>query len=344
VSSNGSDRLFAAGVLREEARREGFLRVGFARSGEPPFFGRFRDWLRAGRHASMRYLARTERARSDPESLLPGARSIVSLSDAYSSGPFRAKDGATVARYARGADYHGTLRKRAERVAAASARRMAPGFRYRVCVDSTPLCERSFAAASGLGWIGKNGCLIDPERGSWILLSEIVTDLDLPPDEPVAERCGSCVRCLRACPTQAFEAPGILDARRCLAYWTIEHRGPLPDPVKAHVADRVFGCDICQEVCPWNDDHVSAETAAADAAPPTRAEWLAMGAGEWRRRFGKSALNRAGRRGLQRNAAASAGARLDRSAADPLRRAARVSEAGLSDAAAWARERLEAGG
>ncbi len=350
VSSSGSDRLFAAGVLREEARREGFLRVGFARSGEPPFFGHFRDWLRSGRHASMKYLERTERARSNPESLLPGARSIVCLSDAYSPAPFHAADGATVARYARGEDYHGTLRKRAERVAAASARRLTPRFRYRVCVDSTPLCERSFAAAAGLGWIGKNGCLIDPERGSWILLSEIVTDLDLPPDEPIAERCGSCVRCLRACPTQAFEAPGILDARRCLAYWTIEHRGPLPDAVKPHIGDRVFGCDVCQEVCPWNEQEEPARIARADGAPgaadapPTRAEWLGMGSGEWRRRFGKSALNRSGRRGLQRNAAASAGACRDESAAEPLRRAACVAEAGLSDAAAWARGRLRVGG
>src|SRR5262249_55922446 len=159
----------------------------------------------------------------------PGARSIVCLSDSYSSAPFRAEDGATVARYARGADYHGTIRKRAERVAAASARRLAPGFRYRVCVDSTPLCERSFAAAAGLGWLGTSGCLTARGRAWCILFAEWVRPRALPPAEPIAERCGSCVRCLRACPTQAFEAPGILDARRCLAYWTIEHHGPLPD-------------------------------------------------------------------------------------------------------------------
>jgi epoxyqueuosine reductase len=203
-------------------------------------------------------------------------------------------------------------------------------------VDSTPLSERSFAAAAGLGWIGKNGCLIDPEHGSFLLLAEILTDLDLPPDEPVAERCGSCVRCLEACPTGAFLEPGLLDASRCLAYWTIEHRGPIPDPIKARVGPHVFGCDVCQEVCPWNGPLLP----AVEVAPPTRREWLEMGPGEWRRRFGASALNRAGRRGVQRNAAASAGACGDSSSETALRRGAAVSEAGLSDASTWALFRL----
>ena len=325
-------------MFREEASREGFARAGIARAGEPPGFARFRDWLGAGRHAGMSYLERTRDVRGDPELLLPGARSIVCLSAAYDAAPYRARDGATLARYARGADYHGTLRGRAERVLAAVRRRLQGAWRARVCVDSTPLAERAFAAAAGLGWIGKNGCLIDPDRGSWLLLAEIVTDLDLPEDAPVAERCGGCVRCLAACPTGAFLEPGLLDASRCLAYWTIEHRGPLPGSVKASLADRVFGCDICQEVCPWNE--VPGEPAPSAAEAPTRAEWLAMGPGEWRRRFGRTALNRAGRRGVQRNAAASAGAAGDRALLPALARAARVVEPGLADAAAWSCARL----
>jgi epoxyqueuosine reductase len=180
------------------------------------------------------------------------------------------------------------------------------------------------------------------------LLAEIVTDLDLPPDDPVAELCGSCVRCLESCPTDAFLGPGLLDAARCLAYWTIESRGPVPHDIKAALGDRVFGCDVCQEVCPWND---ASARHSRDPEPlpggegggtalPTRAEWLAMGKGEWRRRFGATALNRAGRRGVQRNAAASAGATGDAALLPSLQCAAATSDRGLADAAAWAAGRL----
>src|SRR5438093_3802523 len=296
----------------------------------------------------MSNLRRPRGASADPGRLLPDARSVVCLAAPHGRLPAVASDGAQLARYAPGADYHGTLRQRATRVARAAVRRLG-AFGYRVCVDSTPIAERSFAAAAGLGWIGKNGCLIDPERGSYLLLAEIVTDLDLPPDEPVAERCGSCVRCLEACPTGAFLEPGLLDASRCLAYWTIEHRGPIPDTVKETIGPRVFGSDNCHEVCPWNKPLPSedaqahrslGEGGAKGNLPPTRSEWLAMGPGQWRRRWGTTALNRAGRRGLQRNAAASAGACGDTSCLAVLDRTAAVSEAGLSDAWGGAKRRL----
>ncbi len=325
-----------AAIWREEAAAEGFARVGFARAGPPPRFEAYREWIAQGRHAGMAYLERTLDLRAAPEALLPGVRSIVCLAARHETRPPVAPDGARMARYASGSDYHWTLRQRAQRVAEAAARRMEEPVRFRVCVDSTPLAERSFAAAAGLGWIGKNGCLIDPELGSFLLLAEILTDADLPPDDPIAERCGSCTRCLEACPTQAFVSPGVLDARRCLAYWSIEHRGPLPDAVKERIGPHVFGCDVCQDVCPFN----------APLAPPvaenvpTRAEWLAVGKGAWRRRWGATALNRAGRRGLQRNAAASAGAVGDEACAALLARGQRGGDAGLSEAAAWARARL----
>jgi epoxyqueuosine reductase len=332
-----SDRVEKARIFREEAEREGFSRVGIARADPPPRFERFRDWIGAGRHAGMAYLEKTVEVRASPGNLLPGARSVVCLAALYRSAPLRAADGSLVARYAAGPDYHGTLRKSAIRVANSVRRRLEGSFRWRVCVDSTPLAERSFAAAAGLGWIGKNGCLIDRELGSWLLLAEIVTDIDLPPDDPVAELCGSCVRCLESCPTDAFLGPGLLDAARCLAYWTIESRGPIPHDVKAALGDRVFGCDVCQEACPWN----GAVTDAPDSPKvPTRAEWIAMGKGEWRRRFGATALNRAGRRGIQRNAAASAGATGDAALLPSLQCAAATSDRGLADAAAWAAGRL----
>src|SRR5262245_4945917 len=186
------DRLEAAQILREEALREGFVRFGVARAGVPVGHPIFREWLAAGRHAGMEYLARTAKVRADARELLPGARSVVCLAAPHASGAPVSADGSRVARYASGPDYHGTLRARTERVARRAAARLPGPSRWRVCVDSTPLAERSFAAAAGLGWIGKNGCLIDAEHGSFLLLSEIVTDLDLPCDEPVAELCGTC--------------------------------------------------------------------------------------------------------------------------------------------------------
>ncbi|HEX9305362.1 MAG TPA: tRNA epoxyqueuosine(34) reductase QueG [Thermoanaerobaculia bacterium] len=345
-----SDRFEAARIFREEALSEGFSRFGVARALPPARFERFRDWIATGRHAGMAYLERTVEVRSHPQNLLPGAKSVVCLAAPHRRDPLRAGDGSIVARYAAGPDYHGTLRKRAMRVARAAIERLSEPVRWRVCVDSTPLAERSFAAAAGVGWIGKNGCLIDRDFGSYLLLAEIVTDLDLPPDDPVAELCGSCVRCLESCPTDAFLGPGLLDSARCLAYWTIEHRGPLPDAVKESVGDRVFGCDVCQEVCPWNapvrpralDASVPSEGEGVHTALPTRREWVAMGKGEWRRRFGATALNRAGRRGIQRNAAASAGATADRAMLPALASAAQSADRGLSDAARWASRRLTA--
>ena len=331
------------GALREEARREGFTRVGVARASQPPRFDRFLGWISAGRHAGMDYLARSRETRSNPESLLPGAKSVVCLAAPHSPEPFEAPDGSRFARYARGSDYHGTLRDAASRAAERTRNRLGGEWRYRVCVDSVPLVERSFAAVAGLGWIGKNGCLIDPVEGSYFLLAEILTDLDLPPDEPVAERCGSCVRCLEACPTGAFLEPGLLDAARCLAYWTIEHRGAIPDAWKEAIGQNVFGCDICQEVCPWNGPLASADSSPGRQQAPTRAEMLEMGRGEWRRRFGASAVNRAGWRGLQRNAAASAGSTRESSCLPVLPRAASARTPGLSDAARWALGRLNAG-
>ena len=338
------DRLLAGRVFREEAIRAGFARVGIAAAVEPPGRARFDAWLDAGRHAGMRYLEETRAVRADPRSLLPGARSVVCLAASYSSEPWVAADGSRFARYARGSDYHGWLRKKTLAIVAAARRRLGRAWKARVCVDSTPLAERAFAAAAGLGWIGKNGCLIDEEHGSYLLLAEILTDLDLPADEPVAESCGSCSRCLDACPTDAFLEPGVLDAGRCLAYWTIEHRGPMPDAWKEALGPHVFGCDVCQEVCPWNSPLRSLRAfspAGGDVEPPpARAEVLAMGKGAWRRRFGRTAVNRAARRGLQRNAAASAGATRDSACGPALEKAERVAEPGLSEAAGWALGRL----
>ena len=338
------DRVLAGRVFREEAERAGFVRVGIARAETPPRFERYRRWIGEGRHAGMGYLAETMEIRETPSSLLPGARSVVCLAFPHGAAAPEAGDGSRVARYAAGGDYHWSLKERAASAAEGTLARIGP-FRYRVCVDSAPLPERSLAAAAGIGWIGKNGCLIDEAHGSFLLLAEILTDLDLPPDEPIAERCGSCTRCLTACPTEAFLEPGLLDASRCIAYWTIEHRGAVPDEIKPALAEHVFGCDVCQEVCPWNAA-LSSDFGfrISDSEPvPTRREWLEMGPGAWRRNWGATALSRAGRRGVQRNAAISAGVTGDQSALPALQRAAVTAEPGLADAASWALRRLHAG-
>ena len=220
------DRLLAARVLREEAEREGFTRFGIAEASEAPQFERFEGWIARGLHAGMRYLDETRATRRSPRALLSGARSVVCLAAPHSPAPYTAPDGSIYARYARGADYHGSLRERAVRAVDRARRRLPGAWASRVCVDSTPIAERAFAAAAGLGWIGKNGCLIDPVQGSYLLLAEIVTDLDLPVDAPAAERCGSCVRCLEACPTGALIAPA--RARRLAVHRLLDHRAHGP--------------------------------------------------------------------------------------------------------------------
>ena len=341
VAEGAPDRMFAARVLREEAEREGFTRFGVARAATPPRFERYERWIAAGLHAGMQYLSDTLPERRSPASVVSGARSVVCLAAPHARQAWLGPDGSRYARYARGADYHGSLRERAGRVVERARTRLPGIWAARVCVDSTPIAERAFAAAAGLGWIGKNGCLIDPVQGSYLLLAEIVTDLDLPEDAPVAEQCGACVRCLEACPTGALTAPGVLDASRCIAYWTIEHSGPVPDAVKPALGDHVFGCDVCQEVCPWNAPLAALADPGGGPLAPSRRDVLAMGRGAWRRRFGNTAVNRAARRGLQRNAAVSAGAVGDRACLPELRRAATLREAGLADAARWAADRLD---
>jgi epoxyqueuosine reductase len=328
------DRLRAAGTVKELARREGFPICVIAPAGPPSRFDRFGRFLAEGRHAGMNYLARSSDLRSDARNLLPGARSVLCVARPHSGEAYRALDGTQIARYAHGQDYHRSLKAALERLASAIAGQIAPEARFRICVDSAPILERDFAAAAGLGWIGKNGCLIEKNEGSYLLLGEIVTDLDLPPDDPAAEACGACVACLEACPTGAFVEPGFLDAGRCLSYWTIEHRGVIPDAIKEQIGDRVFGCDICQEVCPWN------QTVLSRAGPPEQGaglhELLTAGPGLWRRRYAPTALARAGRAGLRRNAAISAGVRRRKDLLPVLSPLARSGNIGVRDAARWA--------
>ncbi|MBI4880742.1 MAG: tRNA epoxyqueuosine(34) reductase QueG, partial [Planctomycetes bacterium] len=234
-------------AIRARALELGFSQVGFCRAAgplEPP--GRLEDWLGAGLHAGMSYLQRAPDERRDARSLLPEAKAIVAVAAAYAP----AAASSPIASYALQQDYHRALAERLEELLA-FIHSLHPGARGLVCVDSKPLLERRAAALAGLGWIGKNTMVMNAADGPWLLLGELIVSVDLAPDAPQESRCGACRACLDACPTGALAAPFVLDARRCLSYWTIEHRGPAPEWVREAQGTRLFGCDECLAACPF---------------------------------------------------------------------------------------------
>ncbi len=286
--------------LRRRALDEGFDLVGIAAARPVATGGRLGRWLEAGMHGEMDYMARTRAARGDPSALLAGCRSVVAVAMSYrssrpDSGSFADDGRVWVSRYAWGRDYHRILKKKLVHLGRWLVERR-PGCGWRVCVDTAPILEREWAAAAGLGWIGKNTSLLNRRLGSELFLGLLLTDLELEPDAPVSEHCGTCTACLDACPTSAFPEPRVLDARRCVAYLTVEHRSEIPNGLAAGVGDMVAGCDICQEVCPWTrkapaDLHPEFAPAAARYRPHLEElEGLSeAGYREWRR---GSALNR----------------------------------------------------
>jgi epoxyqueuosine reductase len=338
--------------LKAEAIRLGFDKVGIAPAVTPPGYPDFLRWLEAGNAAGMGYLERQEPGRAHPSSILDGVRSVVMVSVVYGSkvaAGARADPAPTrgrVARYARGADYHRVLW---DRLGALLdwLRAERPEARGRAVVDTAPLLERDYARLAGLGWIGKNTMLIDRRLGSFTFLGALLTDLELAYDAPhAANHCGTCTRCLDACPTDAFAGPYELDARRCISYWTIEHRGPIPDPAADQLHGWVFGCDVCQDVCPWNRKAPSGRMAELDSRPewvdPDLIEWLVESPDGWRTRLRGAAASRTKRAGLLRNAALVLGSRGTVEAVDAL--AARLEDRRedpvVRAASAWALGRI----
>jgi epoxyqueuosine reductase len=304
-----------ASLLKAWALECGFDRAGVAALDRTPHGEAFVRWLEAGHQAGMSYLERRVEHRLDPARLVPGARSVLCVALRYRV-PADEDDGGDlwprVARYARGDDYHELMGARLEalheRVEAAF-----PGTVTRSYVDTGPVLEREWAARAGLGAIGKNTNLLHPVDGSYFLLGEIFLGVDLEPDPPLADLCGSCRACLDACPTGALAAPYLLDSRLCISYWTIEHRGAIPPEVRPLVGDWVFGCDVCQEVCPWNVSPAPA-TDPRLALPERRrglglVDLLELQRGEYEERFRGSPMKRAKRSGLRRNAAVAMGNR-----------------------------------
>lgn len=313
-----TDRQRLTDAIKSAARDVGFDLVGVAPAVSPQTFTSFQDWLRAGFAGEMQYLPRREAAYQHPSHVSQSVKSLVMLATNYKTAEPSPTSGAEgrVARYAWGtADYHDLLRDRLRRLSDA-VHQLQPGCTTRGVVDTAPLLERDFARLSGLGWFGKNTMLINKRVGSWLLLAGLLTDLELEPDAPHAtSHCGTCTRCLDVCPTDAFPAPHVLDARKCISYLTIELKGPIPLELRDGVGDWLFGCDLCQEVCPWNRKApATVETAfqpQQNLNPADCLRILQMTRAEFDHQFDATPMARPGYEGLRRNAAIVLGNRRD---------------------------------
>jgi len=307
-----------SGVVRGLARECGFELAGVARAEPLTEAGWYLEWVHQGMAGEMAYLTDHRASlRADPRSLLPSARSIICVGKLYNgSQPYstehRDPGCGWISRYAWGKDYHQQMRRALRELAGRLAAASDSSFAWKTAVDTSPLLERALARRAGLGWIGKNSCLINQASGSWFYLGELLVSLDIEPDTPPPDRCGSCTRCIDACPTGAIlptgriEGPShTVDSRRCVSYLTIEFRGEIPASLQPGVGRHVFGCDVCQDVCPWN--HEAPVTGdphylAMHFAP--RLETLqGLSEDEWRRIFGHTPVSRAGYKGFQRNVA-----------------------------------------
>jgi epoxyqueuosine reductase len=333
--------------LKEEARRLGFDFVGIAPAVSPPGYPQFLDWLAAGCAAEMSYLGDKAEARRHPESVLPGVRTVVVTGFVYGepSPPSSSETQGKVARYAQGGDYHEVLWRRLDALLG-WLRTERPGMIGRAVADTAPLLERDHARLAGLGWIGKNTMLIQPRLGSFTVLGALLVDIDLSPDRPFeADRCGTCTRCLDACPTDAFDGPYRLDASRCISYWTIEHRGSMPDEAAESLDGWAFGCDVCQDVCPWNRKAPKGREPALapreEWVNPDLLSWLSREPAEWSTLLKGTALKRAKRVGLLRNAALILGNRRVVEAIPHLERLLDDEDETIRQAATWALDRIE---
>lgn len=342
--------------VRARAIELGFARVGFTSARVlDEDYARYEAFLSQEMHGSMQYLAHNREARRtvDTDAVLAGARSVVVCAIDYRNAPVldeakgdRGPSGAVIARYARGQDYHNFVRKKLRRLA--EFVRQETGCESRPMLDTAPLLERAWARLAGVGFVGKNGCIIAPGLGSFVLLGEVVTAAELVADEPMESRCGSCTLCLDACPTDAFVKPFVLDARKCVSFLTIEHRGAMPESLRSSVGDRWFGCDDCQDVCPYNQSKATRVESSTQFSLGER--WSArtieslvtMDEREFEKLTQGSALGRPGREGLVRNALIVLGNTGTRAHLPLIERVIeRESSEVLRDAARWAIAAIE---
>ncbi len=339
--------MIALATIQSLAARCGFELAGAAPAEHLPEAGFYLDWVRGGMAGNMRYLTDHRAAlREDPRKLLPEARSVICVGKLYHqplplSVEFEEPDRGWIARYAWGRDYHDVIREGLENLAGMLETVSGGTFASRICVDTAPVLERALARRAGLGWIGKNGCLINQQQGSWFLLGELLTPLEVEHASPPPDRCGTCTRCIEACPTNAIvpaAGPGYtVDARLCISYLTIELRGQIPEPLRRATGSHIYGCDICQDVCPWNRKApFTGDSAFAPRhfAPPLE-ELEGMDAAGFRERFGGSAVLRARHAGFLRNVAVAMGNSGLVQYREPLRRLAAKENEDVADHARW---------
>jgi len=292
--------------IKDKARQLGFILAGVTTPDPPPHYSTFENWLAQNQHGTMDYLAtdRSRARRSNPIEILPECKSILVLATPYAT-PKKNKIQARIASYALGADYHDVLPARMKELIQFIEEQVGSPIKNRWYTDTGPILERDLAQRSGIGWIGKNTCLINPKQGSYFLLSEIFLDLALEPDAPfITDHCGTCTRCIEACPTDCILPNRTLDATRCISYLTIELKEDIPTQLREKIGDWAFGCDICQMVCPWNRFAAEGDSAFADKEPPhALTEELTLTPQAFNQRFKRTPLQRAKRRGYLRNIA-----------------------------------------
>ena len=302
-----SDPIELSRWIKQRSAEMGFSACGISRAGhlgeEAPHL---RDWLEKGYHGGMHFMTRYNDKRVDPTLLLRNARSLISFLASYKPPELLpSKDNYRLARYAYGKDYHTVLKSRMWQLIT-GLRTVAVDFTVRVYADSAPVLEKAWAARSGLGWIGKNTCLIHPKFGSFVFIGEILTDLELEPDHvSVNDLCGGCELCIENCPTGAILSPQVLDSRKCISYQTIENRSGIPIELKEHFQDWIFGCDICQEVCPWNrkalSHHDPEFMPGSELVAMRKSDWETLDPEKYAQLFHDSAIERAGYEGLKKN-------------------------------------------
>lgn len=335
------DRHQLAAQFKQRARLAGFDLVGIASAEPSKYQDYYRQWLEDGQHGSMEYLAKRFDERMNPSVYLPGARSVICVAINYHVplervDPSEVSHHGKIARYALGDDYHELIKSRLHELAD-WIRQQSPGVETKTCVDTAPVNEKELAARAGIGWLGKNACIINQEIGSWLLLGEIVTTLELPHDEPAIDRCGTCRRCIDACPTGAITGPYRIDARKCISYLTIEHRGEIDPELKPGIGHWLYGCDICQDVCPWNRKAPVGKVPVRAALVNPALEWLAeMDSAAFKRWFAGSPLERTRKKRIQRNVAIAMGNSGEAKFLPKLREWAAGEDAVLAEAARWA--------